>query len=62
MGKILTREAVYWYLHSGRREMTVERKEYLEQLLVWKDEKVIKVVTGLRRSGKSTLLEQYQGS
>lgn len=41
--------------------MTVERKEYLEQLLVWKDEKVIKVVTGLRRSGKSTLLEQYQG-
>lgn len=39
--------------------MTVERKEYMEQLLAWKDEKVIKVVTGLRRSGKSTLLEQY---
>ncbi len=39
--------------------MTVERKGYLQKLLSLKDEKVIKVVTGLRRSGKSTLLEQY---
>ena len=38
----------------------VERREYLEQLLSWKDEQVIKVVTGIRRCGKSTLLRQYQ--
>ena len=38
----------------------VERKEYLEQLIQWKDEQVIKVVTGIRRCGKSTLLLQYQ--
>lgn len=38
----------------------VERKEYLENLLSWKDEQVIKVVTGIRRCGKSTLLKQYQ--
>ena len=38
----------------------VERKEYLQQLLSWKDEQVIKVVTGIRRCGKSTLLRQYQ--
>ena len=38
----------------------VERKEYLEQLIQWKDEQVIKVVTGIRRCGKSTLLAQYQ--
>ena len=38
----------------------VERKEYMEKLLSWKDEKVIKVVTGIRRCGKSTLLKQYQ--
>ena len=38
----------------------VERKEYLQQLLSWKDEQVIKVVTGIRRCGKSTLLQQYQ--
>lgn len=38
----------------------VERKEYLEQLIQWKNEQVIKVVTGIRRCGKSTLLAQYQ--
>lgn len=38
----------------------VERKEYLRQLASWKDEQVIKVVTGIRRCGKSTLLAQYQ--
>ena len=38
----------------------VERKEYLNQLWIWKDEQVIKVVTGIRRCGKSTLLKQYQ--
>ena len=38
----------------------VERKEYLDQLWEWKDEQQIKVVTGIRRCGKSVLLEQYQ--
>ena len=39
----------------------VERKNYLEKLIAWKDEKVIKVVTGIRRCGKSTLLNLYKG-
>lgn len=38
----------------------VERKEYLAELIGWKDEQVIKVVTGIRRCGKSTLLAQFQ--
>ncbi len=38
----------------------IERIEYLQQLFAWKDEMVIKVVTGMRRCGKSTLLTQYQ--
>lgn len=38
----------------------VQRKEYLEKLIKWKDDDVIKVVTGIRRCGKSTLLMQYQ--
>ena len=38
----------------------IERKTYLEQLSAWKDEKVIKVITGIRRCGKSTLLKQMQ--
>lgn len=38
----------------------VQRKEYINQLLSWKDDRVIKVVTGIRRCGKSTLLAQFQ--
>ncbi len=38
----------------------IARNEYLQKLVEWKDEKVIKVVTGLRRCGKSTLLKQFQ--
>ena len=38
----------------------IERTNYIEKLLGWKDEQVIKVVTGIRRCGKSTLLRQYQ--
>jgi hypothetical protein len=36
------------------------RKEYLNKLLSFKDKDLIKVVSGLRRSGKSTLLEIYR--
>lgn len=38
--------------------MLVERKKYLNFLLKQKDKDVIKIITGLRRSGKSTLLFQ----
>lgn len=38
----------------------VQRIEYLKQLRSWKDEEVIKVITGIRRCGKSTLLKQYK--
>lgn len=38
----------------------VERTEYLRQLMMWQDEQVIKVVTGILRCGKSTLLAQFQ--
>ncbi len=36
------------------------RKEYIDKLLSYKDKDLIKVVSGLRRSGKSTLLEIYR--
>lgn len=38
----------------------IERKEYLNFLLKLKDKKIIKVVTGIRRCGKSTLFELYK--
>jgi predicted AAA+ superfamily ATPase len=37
----------------------IERKLYLEQLEAWRDEEMIKVVTGVRRCGKSTLFELF---
>ncbi len=36
------------------------RDGYLEKLLSYKDKDLIKVISGLRRSGKSTLLELYR--
>lgn len=38
----------------------IQRKEYLDLLKKWKDENVIKVITGIRRCGKSTLLALFQ--
>ena len=38
----------------------VQRHDYLDQLKKWKDKSVIKVITGIRRCGKSTLLELYR--
>ncbi|MDR0904685.1 MAG: ATP-binding protein [Oscillospiraceae bacterium] len=37
----------------------IERGAYLEQLAMWREEDMIKVVTGVRRCGKSTLFELY---
>ncbi|MDR3305172.1 MAG: ATP-binding protein [Clostridiales Family XIII bacterium] len=38
----------------------IARQEYLENLVRFRDKQLIKVVTGIRRCGKSTLLELYQ--
>ncbi len=40
--------------------MLIERKDALEKLINWKDKDLIKVITGIRRCGKSTLLELFQ--
>jgi len=37
----------------------IERNEYLDALKKWKDKDLIKVVTGIRRCGKSTLFELF---
>jgi len=38
----------------------VQRKQYMRKLISMKDEKVIRVITGIRRCGKSTLLALFQ--
>ena len=37
----------------------IERTEYLEELKRWKDKDLIKVITGIRRCGKSTLFQLF---
>ena len=53
---------VLWFNDSKRKAAThlVKRTNYLNRLKQWQDRPVIKVVTGMRRCGKSTLLEQFQ--
>ena len=45
-------------LHYMKSEVSImiQRKQYMEKLKKLKDKKIIKVVTGIRRCGKSTLL------
>lgn len=38
----------------------IPRKLYLDKLIGFKDKKLIKIITGIRRCGKSTLFELYQ--
>ena len=38
----------------------IQRPEYLETLISFRDKQLIKVVTGIRRCGKSTLFELFQ--
>ena len=40
--------------------MIIQRKEYLDKLISFKDKQLIKVITGIRRCGKSTLLKIYR--
>ncbi len=37
----------------------IERTEYLEELKRWKDKDLIKIFTGIRWCGKSTLFELF---
>lgn len=48
-------------IYFNMREVVymIQRKEYLEKLISWRDKQMIKVVTGVRRCGKSTLFRLY---
>ena len=39
--------------------MLIQRDEYLDFLMSWKDKQIIKVISGIRRCGKSTLFELF---
>ena len=53
------------YLYYPRRSADlimniIQRTEYLNKLIAFRDKKIIKVITGVRRCGKSTLMQIYQ--
>ena len=40
-------------------KIMINRKEYLDKLIRWKNQNLIKVVTGIRRCSKFTLFELF---
>ena len=52
------RNDIYFDYKGGVR--MIERKIYLQKLIDFKDANLIKVVTGIRRCGKSTMFELFQ--
>ena len=48
------------YRMEALMENYILRINYLKKLAEFKDKNLIKVITGIRRSGKSVLMEQFQ--
>ena len=48
------------FLQGGGKNMYVKRERYLARIRPFYDTDLIKVLTGVRRSGKSVLLEQIE--
>ena len=42
------------------KKETIYREEYINKLKSYKDKQIIKVITGIRRSGKSTILNEFK--
>lgn len=42
------------------KEKVIYREEYMNKLNSYKDKQIIKVITGIRRSGKSTILNEFK--
>ena len=42
------------------KSKTIYREEYMKKLNSYRDKKIIKVLTGIRRSGKSTILNEFK--
>lgn len=50
---------LYSFYENGGGSMLIPRKNYIDRLNSFKDTRLIKVLTGIRRCGKSTLFELF---
>lgn len=50
---------MYYNIYKEVKRL-INRNEYLNKLIGFKDNKIIKIITGIRRCGKSTLLEMFR--
>ena len=46
-------------MEGTNMQQLIERKQYMNVLRNLKDQNIIKVITGVRRCGKSTLLQMF---
>ena len=56
--KLTNEKKLVIMLYEEMSEVMIKRKKYLDDIRPFYDEDLIKVITGIRRSGKSILLEQ----
>lgn len=62
MSKNLTKIKTYTIINMvmKMKSKIIYREEYMKKLNSYKDKKIIKVLTGIRRSGKSTILNEFK--
>lgn len=57
---IKRKSGIIFLILSRSDRMVIQRPEYINFLKDWKEQQIIKVVTGIRRCGKSTLFDLYR--
>jgi predicted AAA+ superfamily ATPase len=56
---VLEKEIVLRKLSLQNKEIIIDRKKYIDELLKYKDKKTIKIITGVRRCGKSEIMKHF---
>lgn len=56
----ISRKSFVYLQRNSFFRLMIERAEYMSLLEKWRDKKIIKVVTGIRRCGKSSLLRMFR--
>lgn len=60
MSKNLAKLTKWYIMELAIKMSAIYREQYINKLISLKGKKIIKVLTGIRRAGKSTILESYK--